>query len=355
MLLLAFHLSGQSPHGEQFAINCADCHTPSGWKPLREDMAFSHETTRFDLEGQHALVDCRSCHSSMVFSEASSECISCHVDVHQQTVGQDCARCHTANNWLVDNVTEIHFDNGFPLVGAHAAVSCFDCHKSETGLRFDRLGNDCVNCHLQDFQATTSPDHVKNNFSTNCADCHDINQIDWNTDKVDHSFFPLTLGHAITDCAQCHTNGTYQNTPTDCVSCHAANFQAALDPNHVQSGFSTDCAACHTTDPGWTPASYQDHDATYFPIYSGKHQGEWTSCAECHTNPANYAEFTCITCHMNPETDDDHTGVTGYTYSSTACLACHPTGDADDVFDHSMTAFPLTGSHLMVDCASCHT
>ena len=355
LLLLAFHLSGQSPHGEQFAINCADCHTPSGWKPLREDMAFSHETTRFDLEGQHALVDCRSCHSSMVFSEASSECISCHVDVHQQTVGQDCARCHTANNWLVDNVTEIHFDNGFPLVGAHAAVSCFDCHKSETGLRFDRLGNDCVNCHLQDFQATTSPDHVKNNFSTNCADCHDINQIDWNTDKVDHSFFPLTLGHAITDCAQCHTNGTYQNTPTDCVSCHAANFQAALDPNHVQSGFSTDCAACHTTDPGWTPASYQDHDATYFPIYSGKHQGEWTSCAECHTNPANYAEFTCITCHMNPETDDDHTGVTGYTYSSTACLACHPTGDADDVFDHSMTAFPLTGSHLMVDCASCHT
>ena len=105
-MFLAVTLFGQSPHGEQFSINCSDCHTSSGWQPLREDMVFDHNTTRFDLNGQHAIVDCRSCHSSMVFSEASTECISCHMDIHQQTVGQDCARCHTANNWLVDNITE---------------------------------------------------------------------------------------------------------------------------------------------------------------------------------------------------------------------------------------------------------
>ncbi|MEZ4887071.1 MAG: hypothetical protein R3E32_20240 [Chitinophagales bacterium] len=35
----------------------------------------------------------------------------------------------------------------------------------------------------------------------------------------------------------------------------------------------------------------------------------------CHTNPNNFAEFTCTSCHTNPETDNEHTGVGGYNYS----------------------------------------
>ena len=49
--------------------------------------------------------------------------------------------------------------------------------------------------------------------------------------------------------------------------------------------------------------------------------GEWTPCQDCHTNPSNYAEFTCISCHMNPETDDDHVGIGGYIYEDNACLS----------------------------------
>ncbi|MEZ4892892.1 MAG: hypothetical protein R2778_07720 [Saprospiraceae bacterium] len=91
-----------------------------------------------------------------------------------------------------------------------------------------------------------------------------------------------------------------------------------------------------------------------FPIYSGKHAGVWTSCTECHTNPSNYQEFTCITCHINPETNDHHVGIAGYNYSSPACFACHPNGSADDAFDHNNTGFPLTGAHTQVNCLECH-
>ena len=72
--------------------------------------------------------------------------------------------------------------------------------------------------------------------------------------------------------------------------------------------------------------------ASIFPIYSGNTMGVWMQCTECHKDPANYAEFTCVSCHLNPETNDAHASVSGYNYQDNACLACHPTGDADNAF-----------------------
>lgn len=45
----------------------------------------------------------------------------------------------------------------------------------------------------------------------------------------------------------------------------------------------------------------------------------------------------------------------GYIYESSACYACHPTGDSQGSFDHQTSNFPLTGAHQNVDCASCHS
>ncbi len=42
-----------SPHGD-LAIECSDCHTVEGWKPLREPLRFDHGSTRFPLAGAHA-------------------------------------------------------------------------------------------------------------------------------------------------------------------------------------------------------------------------------------------------------------------------------------------------------------
>ncbi len=371
---LAIRLSAQSPHGAQFKVNCADCHTSAswdipfdkwdrngpvfskttGWQIGWDTARFSHTKTSFALTGQHVWVDCRACHASLVFSEAQSDCISCHTDMHNGTVGADCARCHNTENWLVDNIPELHQNNGFPLVGAHALATCTDCHASETNLRFDRIGNDCINCHQSDYAATTNPNHAVAGFSTQCSDCHDLSRFDWTTDKVKHDFFPLTKGHDITDCAKCHTNGNYTNTPTDCISCHKNDYETAASPNHKASDFSQNCTECHTTDVDWMPAKYLQHDLDYFPIYSGKHQGAWNLCQDCHTNPSNYAEFSCTSCHVNPETDQHHNSINGYSYNSPACLACHPTGNTDGGFDHSKTNFPLKGAHLKADCLECH-
>ena len=374
LLGLTVNLYSQSPHGARFKVNCADCHSAAvwdipydawdrtgpifskttGWQIGWDTARFSHTKTDFPLTGKHIQVDCRACHGTMVFSDAGADCISCHQDMHNGTVGNDCARCHNTDSWLVDNIPELHQDNGFPLLGAHAGASCADCHSSETGLRFERIGNDCINCHRADYASTSSPSHQGAGFSTNCVDCHDVTRFDWTTDRVNHDFFPLTKGHDISDCARCHTTGSYSNTPSDCISCHKNDFETAVSPNHQSAGFSQNCIECHTTDPDWMPAVYTQHDAAYFPIYSGAHKGEWDACKDCHTNPSNYAEYTCVTCHMNPETDNQHNGVNGYSYNSPACLACHPGGNATDVFDHSKTQFPLTGAHLTADCIACH-
>ena len=373
---LAVNLLSQSPHGPDLKIDCAACHSTEGWvinnswelnspaKPkfsaatgwelVTDTARFHHNKTDYPLLGQHISVDCRSCHQSLIFSEASPECISCHTDMHQQTVGADCARCHDSENWLVDNISELHYENGFPLVGAHSAAGCFECHTSETALRFDRIGNDCINCHLDDYTATLHPKHQEAGFSKDCSECHDVFKFDWTTSQVNHDFFPLTKGHDISDCTQCHTSGDFGNTPNTCVACHQTDFNNTNDPNHQSANFPTDCASCHTTDPGWMPAEFLEHDASFFPIYSGKHQGQWDKCSDCHSNSSDYGVFTCTNCHLNPETNNSHDGVSGYVYEDPACLVCHPTGDAEGGFDHNSTDFPLTGAHIGVDCIECH-
>ena len=593
-------LFSQNPHGADLKMNCSACHTSAGWeisaqywqqvdpeKPRlsrvtgmpwgADTLQFHHNKTKFELKGQHANVDCRGCHENLVFSEASTDCISCHQDMHQQTLGTDCARCHTSSNWLVDRIPELHFESGFPLTGVHQALDCAQCHQSASNLQFERIGNDCASCHLNEYNAATNPDHKLAGFSTDCSECHDLFSSGWGTAKMKHDFFPLTQGHDNVNCSKCHIGGSFTNTPTSCVACHQPDYNASLNPSHTGLNLPTDCAMCHTTDPGWAPASFPihnnyyalngahaqiandcatchpggnynntpntcagchtpdynattnpnhaisqfpmdcatchsetvwapttfnhntvypltgahaqiasdcaachhgnytntpntcaschtpdfngstnpnhaalniptdcamchttapgwepatfpihnnyyalngahaqianqcalchpggnynntpntcagchtpdyngtsnpnhtalqfstdcttchsetawapatfDHDAQYFPIYSGKHKDQWNACADCHANPSNYAEITCTSCHTNPQTNDQHNGIGGYTYNSSACLACHPTGDAANGFDHNNTNFPLTGAHLTTDCIQCH-
>ena len=172
-LLLSFNLvEAQSPHGKKLTIDCAKCHSPESWKFNSKLGLFSHDSTRFSLKGQHKQLDCISCHASLVFDEAKSNCNSCHADVHNQTVGLNCDRCHTANSWIVENITEIHQRTSFPLIGVHKEVNCNLCHKSGSGIQFNPIGVDCIDCHKLDYANTQSPDHKKNNFSTNCIECH---------------------------------------------------------------------------------------------------------------------------------------------------------------------------------------
>lgn len=357
LLVSLFNQSSDSPHGEQLALNCDACHTSEGWKVDRKNISFNHDQTQFVLTGSHQEVNCVSCHPSLVFNEASTECMSCHADMHEQTVGLDCARCHTPASWIVPQITEIHQQSRFPLVGPHATADCYDCHQSASLLRFDPLGIECIDCHLSDYEATTSPNHIEGGFSTDCMDCHQMHSFSWSGASFTHGFFPLTGGHALNDCAACHKDGNdYSQLSPDCFSCHESDYNATTSPNHVQSSFPTSCTDCHTTNPGWRPAEFGQHDIV-FPIYSGKHNNEWNDCADCHNSPGNYGIFTCIDCHEHNQSDmnGEHDEVSGYVYSSEACFECHPTGSGEGSFNHAASNFPLTGAHIDSECIQCHT
>ena len=322
---------GQSPHGTSLELNCIVCHNASGWEISTDTFHFDHSKMNFPLEGVHLDVDCQSCHTSLVFDEAPQECAACHTDMHAMSVGSDCASCHHAANWLVDDISELHEQNGFSLVGGHNNLSCIDCHTSDTNLRFDRLGNDCVNCHLDTYANTSSPNHTTVGYTAdNCANCHDPFTGDWTVGAINHSFFSLTGGHDISDCQQCHLTDKYSDASPDCVSCHENDFNNTTNPDHQAGGFPMDCTLCHNTDPGWIATAFGDHDDEYFPIYSGEHKGEWNQCVDCHTNSGNFADFSCTDCHEHSDANDlagEHDEVSGYTYESNACFQCHPKGE----------------------------
>jgi hypothetical protein len=367
--VLSVSLAAQkSPHGDSFRANCDDCHKTDGWKVDLKTVSFDHDGTKFPLVGQHQAVNCKECHTSLDFAKAQTGCNDCHTDIHEQTVGNECARCHTPNSWVVTNITRLHQQSRFPLIGRHTTADCSECHKNllltstpatpaASLLRFDPMGVECYDCHKDNYLATTKPNHSVSNYSTNCTECHTINSFSWEGAGINHNFFPLSGGHTISECKTCHTSGSFSKIPSECVTCHQPDYAATTNPNHASLNFPATCESCHSLNPGWKPAEYRDHDAGSFPIYSGEHKGEWNSCADCHTNPGNYAQFSCTDCHEHNkgDMDDEHGGVSGYAYNSNSCFGCHPTGSKGKSFDHAANGFPLTNGHSAVDCASCHT
>ncbi|HEU5049546.1 MAG TPA: hypothetical protein VFU00_04420, partial [Gemmatimonadales bacterium] len=182
--------------------------------------------------------------------------------------------------------------------------------------------------HQADYDGTADPPHPAAQFPLTCESCHSTTV--WTGATFDHAAtaFPLTGAHLVATCDGCHADGVYSGRPTTCVSCHQAEYDATTDPGHAAATFPVSCESCHTTTT-WDGATF-DHDGPYFPIYSGKHAGRWSTCATCHANPASYADFTCFNCHEHDQIqmDDTHKEKPGYQYESRTCLTCHPRGDA---------------------------
>src|SRR6267154_2028319 len=348
--------TSQSPHGS-LSVPCANCHTARGWKPIRAVPEFDHNQTQYPLRGMHVGVACTACHIKMVFNNVGSKCQDCHADIHKRQLGANCAQCHTVRGWGVSIQQIQDHNNRFPLTGAHAAVDCDACHKNAANSKFQTMSTNCLSCHMKEFRATTNPNHVAGGtaFQAPCEQCHSTDN--WMNAKFDHSTtgFLLTLGHASppVTCEQCH-KGNYNLGASPCVTCHMADFTNAKNPNHAGAGFSQNCETCHTTNPGWSPATF-DHSKTNFPL-AGAHTVPPRTCADCHANNNyNITVTTCISCHQtdfnNAKSPVDHTAL------PTTCEQCHNTVSWTGAnFDHSTTGFPLTGAHMDPPrvCADCH-
>ncbi len=342
-----------NPHGS-FKQDCALCHRAESWTPAKSPTDFDHSKTGFPLDGSHKDVPCLLCHTSLEFAETSgSRCADCHQDVHRGEMGMDCARCHDTRDFI-DRAEAVrkHRLGRFPLTGAHLTTDCAACHRPQAGsaMRFAGTSETCEGCHMADYQAAKSPDHVAGGFSTDCAACHSTSSFAGGTFDHSATAFPLTGAHTSVQCAACHGEGPPGPVSAECASCHRADYDATLDPPHAAVGFPTDCASCHST-VAWGTATF-DHAGTGFPL-TGAHVV--TSCADCHGGATGSAPPSeCVGCHRA-----DYDGTTAPSHASvgfpTDCVTCHGTASWDGAsFDHASTGFPLTGRHLGPECAACH-
>ena len=211
--------------------DCGSCHNVSNWSAVN----FDHATqTDFPLPAGHGKLPCSTCHSGRLQDELPRECGACHSDddVHKGQLGTRCENCHVATDWTA----QLWFDHditSFPLIGAHADLSCNQCH---TSAAFHDAGDTCVACHVDD-------DAHRGGLGNRCDSCH--NPADWQAWQFDHDVqtkFALTGAHAGLACAICHSESEMHkvSTAADCNSCHRRD-----DPHLGR--FGGNCVRCHTT------------------------------------------------------------------------------------------------------------
>ena len=346
---IALYVYGQvNPHGDGFKVDCAQCHTAENWKVKASDILFNHDNASFKLTGQHKVINCRACHTTLAFKDSRRSCSQCHTDMHNQSLGKDCERCHTTKTWIIENITQLHQQTRFPLLGAHRLLLCTACHKSASQFQYEPLGVDCIDCHKTDFQNTTSPNHVTGRYSNDCLECHNANSNSWHAGIVNHDFFPLTGGHAI-DCGLCHTSGKFTKISTECNSCHNQQFIAAQLPKHQDAGIPVKCETCHSIT-SWKPSTF-NHLSTGYELKGAHHS--LVQCSDCHKGNLTGASQTCIGCHQSQFDAAPLHKAQAY---STDCTLCHTQNNwIESSFNHALSRFPLTGAHITVQCTLCHT
>ena len=309
------------PHEGQLGQNCAQCHTPEGW----QEATFDHAQAAIRLVGFHIGLDCSQCHSDLTFQGTPQTCYACHAGraPHSGQFGPSCEQCHTPNGWR--QVTFNHSQAAFQLVGAHASVSCQQCHSNGV---FRGTPQTCYACHA-------GRDPHGGQFGPSCEQCHTPNG--WNQTTFDHSraAFQLVGAHAGVSCQQCHTSGVFRGTPQDCTSCHAGR--------DAHGGrFGTNCAQCHTPN-GWNQATF-DHGLAAFPL-TGRHTQ--VSCAQCHGGGVYLGTpKVCSACHGEPAV---HAGLFG-----TACETCHTTNGWLPAGYNGPHTFPMNHKGANGNCQTCH-
>ena len=358
---------------------CVKCHSDHNgenfallhWDPTPK--GFDHSRTGYLLDGKHAGVGCRSCHTAQHISAParallsakdlkrtwlglSSNCLTCHEDKHQGRFGTNCAQCHSTVDWKAAKIDQQHFDHSktrYPLTGAHLTTPCQKCHLTGddgqqrfTGLKFAT----CIGCHS---------DPHKGEFKQDCDFCHTTRT--WKkssfTTRFDHAKtqFPLLGKHMQVSCVTCHKGEDFKLPIRHvlCADCHTPDPHGGQFLKRADGGR---CESCHTVK-GWSPSTYTmaDHAKTGFPLVSphGK-----LKCGDCHIPAGKGTRYKikfalCVDCHK-----DEHGGQFAADPWRNRCEQCH----AGVTFKtsnyslpkHQKSSFPLTGGHVAVACNECH-
>ncbi len=271
-------------HKGQFAArhkSCLECHERHRFDPPRFG-AKEHDI--WLLSGAHREAACDACHKTSKklgarrFAGTPKDCRTCHDDPHKgQFKKRSCRECHTKHRFLPSRIG-LREHRTFALTGAHQAVACTACHVEKNGVRrFAKTPASCKSCH-EDVHRGQFRKELRRG---DCTACHNGEATTFRIRPFDHAKrtgYELAGKHATADCARCHGDGRYRDTPTDCASCHTDVHRAQF-----RQGKTTDCARCHESQaPDWSLKRF-DHRRTRFPL-DGRHKD--VSCAKCHPTVA---------------------------------------------------------------------
>lgn len=235
--------------GDPWRNRCEQCHNGATFKVASFTLA-KHQKSGFPLTGGHVAIACNECHKPLagartaVYHFAQLSCMTCHEDVHKgqftarmtalDTFGKPlgCAACHSTEDWH-DLSKFDHSQTMFPLLGAHRAVACVECHRAPKAgvtlqnIDFANTPMHCGDCHQNPHADQFGP------RASDCASCHNVTQ--WRPSLFNHDKtpFPLKGAHENVACSACHTlektvNGNlvlfYKPTPTACEACHSTGL-----------------------------------------------------------------------------------------------------------------------------------
>ena len=230
-------------------VECEQCHRPISWTAVTWDHTAA---TGQELGAAHFGVDCDACHGGGVFDgSVPTDCVSCHINDYNSTddpdhaqagFPTDCEICHSPSGPSWDGATFAH--STYPLVGSHTSLDCNACHSSGV---YQGLPSECVDCHLDDYQATTNPNHQAAGFPTDCEICHRATDLSFDQGVFNHVWFPIDNGaHKEFECRECHRNAGSYAVFTCTTSCHP---RGKTDEDHSKvAGYtynSPNCLSCH--------------------------------------------------------------------------------------------------------------
>lgn len=328
-----------------YPMACEGCHATSAWVPASSNHDF------WPLTGAHVTATCESCHANG-FEATPTQCSGCHLTDFQSTTDPDheltglptaCEACHSTTAW---RPASLDHDQFWPLRGKHTAASCESCH---VGGVYAGTARACVGCHQANYNGTTDPNHIAEQFPTTCEACH--SESGWKPAVYDHDqYWPLQGKHATATCASCHVGGVYAGTPKQCVACHQTEYDGTTDPNHATSGFGTSCETCHDT-VDWNNANF-DHNQVW-PLV-GAHTVPPRTCESCHANGYANTPTQCVGCHQSDynATSDPKHSTSGF---GTSCETCHDTVRWENGNFNHESKFPIaSGKHRNFACGDCH-
>lgn len=345
---------------------CIVCHSDHHGRKFQlikfDILKFDHRQTGYPLSVPHSKKECRDCHAKKFISDPKArekeatwlglktECLSCHDDYHRNTLSSQCLSCHSADAFNPASGFN-HSSAQFKLRGKHATVECLKCHKEiiEGGKKYIQfkgiLFASCTSCHKDPHQ---------NKFGQNCSQCHNEDSflVLKGVKGFDHNStdYKLEGKHQAVNCKSCH-KGKFTDPLkfARCTDCHFDYHRKQFAVN----GITPDCSKCHNVR-GFNLFSYtiEQHNASPFPL-NGSHAA--IPCTDCHRKQKDWnfrgIGINCRDCHK----DVHQQYIQAKYYPESNCRICHNTGRwADISFDHSKTNFPLTGTHLGLECRLCH-